>query len=319
MAKETKRFSAFKEVNQDKAWFEAWVKNLEALNQTAYERIEIITSLGRTIVWGINKASRLPALVVFPGFRTTALFWDMDRALDALRSSYKVYLVETNGQPNLSDGCTPQVKGTGYGKWAAEVLYELGLRKASIAGASFGGLICLKLCAAAPQMVDKVFLLNPGCLQPFSLSLKNFYYNLLPILFPATKSIRTFLAKAVFYKQSHTVSAEAMELMIQYERFALTRYADKTQKPYAMRAEELSAVTNDVYLLLGKEDVLFPAKRSVYNAKQRLKTLKGIYVLPDVGHGIETKREALELIGAISEGEERNPEKTIVRLPKASI
>ena len=49
-------------------------------------------------------------MVIFPGFRTSSLFWDMDNALAPLKKDYRIYLVETNGQPNLSDGNNPDIK-----------------------------------------------------------------------------------------------------------------------------------------------------------------------------------------------------------------
>lgn len=300
------RQSGFKDVLKDVQWFDNWAHQVEVHNNTKYQKITVFTLLGKTTVWGINTNNdTLPALVVFPGFRTSALFWDIDRGLDVLRPHYRIFLVETNGQPNTSDGYTPDIKGNGYGLWAAEVLGGLGLTKASIAGASFGGLVCLKLCLVAPELVDKVFLLNPGCLQAFSLSPKNLFYNLLPIIIPTRANILSFLRKAVFYKDKHKVSKAAMELLVDYEQFALTRYRDRTQKPYPMTYEELSGIQSDVYLLLGENDLLFPAKKSMRIARENLKTLKGIYTLAGVGHGIETKKEAMAIIKQIGTDEWR--------------
>ena len=115
-------------------------------------------------------------------------------------------MVETNGLPNLSDGSTPNVKSLDYGFWANEVFEKLKIERAFIAGASFGGLICMKFGIVKPEKIKAAFLLNPGCLQPFSLTLKNLYYNLLPILIPTVKNVSNFLDKAVFSKPNHRLS-----------------------------------------------------------------------------------------------------------------
>src|SRR5688572_813854 len=292
---EIKKRSAFKEPATDLAWFENWVKQLEHQNNRTYQRFPVQTSLGKTHVWGLNTENEsLEPLIIFPGARTTPLFWDFDRNLDNL-SQFRIFLVETNGLPNLSDGNTPDIRSDGYGHWAAEVLKRLKIEKAFIAGASFGGLICLKLALTNPEKIKAAFLLNPGCLQPFSLTLKNLYYNLLPLLAPSQKNVSKFLDKAVFCKPTHTLSPEAEKLIIDYELFAITRYQDKTQKPYDMD-KELQKVNVPVYLLEGDKDLLFPFRKSVANAQEKLPVLKEVKVFENVGHGIETYGPALKFI-----------------------
>lgn len=288
-----KRKSAFKAPVQDKQWFENWVARLEALNKKKYQRLEVETALGKTHIWGIHTDKpELEPLVIFPGARTTALFWDLHDNLKVFQHKFRIYLVETNGLPNLSDGASPDIKSTGYGEWAAELLDKLKLEKTFIAGASFGGLICMKLAIVAPQKVKAALLVNPGCLQPFSLSIENLYYNILPIVSPRRKNVEKFLNKAVFCEPEHTLSKPYWDLVVDYEVFALTRYWDNTQKPYYMN-EELTQVDVDTYLLEGDQDLLFPFQQSVENAKKMLPRLRGVTVYPNVGHGIETYEKAI--------------------------
>jgi pimeloyl-ACP methyl ester carboxylesterase len=293
---EKKFTSYFKDPEQDKKWFNNWVSDLETLNNKKYHRIEVNTALGKTHVWGRNvDRSDLQTLVIFPGARTTVLFWDFDNGLEEIEKHFRIFMVETNGLPNLSDGATPDIHSLGYGEWAAEVFDLLKIDQAFIAGASFGGLICMKLCRVSPLKVKAVFLLNPGCLQPFSLSLKNLYYNLLPIFSPTRKNVLTFLEKAVFCKPHHVLSTASEKLIIDYEVFALTRYKDNTQKPYSM-GRELKDINIPTYLIEGDKDLLFPYQKSIDNAKKNITTLKEVVVLPNVGHGIETHKKAIQII-----------------------
>ncbi len=172
---------------------------------------------------------------------------------------------------------------------------KLNIERAFIAGASFGGLIAMKLGIIAPAKVKAAFLLNPGCLQPFSLSMKNLYYNLLPIFSPTRKNVSVFLDNAIFCKPNHQLSPSAEELLIDYEIFGLTRYKDNTQKPYDM-GEELKQVKVDIYLLEGDKDLLFPYQISVANAKQKIQSLKAVMVFENVGHGIETYGKAIQFL-----------------------
>jgi len=294
---EIKRRSSFKDRKADLRNFESWVNRLEQQNNRQYERFEIATSLGMTHVWGLNtKEDLADTLVIFPGARTTALIWDFDKGLDNLKHRMKIYMVETNGLPNLSNGDTPDIRSLDYGIWAAEVFEKLKIENAFVAGASFGGLICMKLGILKPEKIRAVFLLNPGCLQPFSLTWKNLYYNLLPIIKPNKKNVLKFLDKAVFSKPNHQLSAFSEGMLVEYEVFAISRYKDNTQKPYYMKAQMLKMEV-DTYLLEGDKDLLFPYEQSVRNAKIFIPFLKDVEVFSNVGHGIETYDKAMNYIG----------------------
>jgi pimeloyl-ACP methyl ester carboxylesterase len=289
--------SKFKDEKGDLAYFESWVGQLEKNNGRKYERNEIQTSLGKTVVWGHQTTENHPnTLVIFPGARTTSLFWDFDKGLDNLGQGFRIFLVETNGLPNLSEGKTPDINSLDYGVWATEVFDQLKIEKAYIAGASFGGLICMKFGIVSPDRIQAAFLLNPGCLQPFSLTLKNLYYNLLPILVTTEKNVSKFLDQAVFSKPNHQLSSISEKMIIDYEVFAIARYIDKTQKPYYMD-KELEKVQVETYLLLGDKDLLFPFQKSVDHAKRLIKSLKEVKIYTNVGHGIETYDKAMNYIG----------------------
>jgi len=289
--------SHFKDESADPNYFESWVGRLEKNNGRQYERYEIQTSLGKTHVWGLHtKEEHSDTLVIFPGARTTALIWDLDKGLDNLNHKMRIFMVETNGLPNLSDGSTPDIKSLDYGIWAAEVFDKLKIDKAFVAGASFGGLICMKLGIVHPEKIRAAFLLNPGCLQPFSLTLKNLYYNLLPIISPTEKNVLKFLDTAVFSKPNHRLSDFSEKMLVDYEVFAISRYKDKTQKPYYMNSQ-LKNVKSETYLLVGDKDLLFPYQQSIDNAKKHIEHLKDVKVYQNVGHGIETYDKAINYIG----------------------
>ncbi|MCE2734372.1 MAG: serine aminopeptidase domain-containing protein [Chryseotalea sp.] len=291
--------SFFKNETQDLHYFEAWINKIENVNKRKYERILIETSLGKTHIWGINtNDTNLNTLVVFPGARTTALFWDLDKGLDNLNLNLRIFMVETNGLPNFSDGSTPNINTLEYGLWATEIFNELKIDKAFIAGASFGGLICMKMALVSANRIKTAFLLNPGCLQPFSLSLKNLYFNILPIVLPTENNVRKFLNAAIFCKPTHMLSDFAEQMLVDYEVFAIRRYKDNTQKPYFMK-NELEKVTTPTYLILGDKDLLFPSHKSIANAKELIKPLKEIKLFRNVGHGIETYKEAMLYIGNV--------------------
>lgn len=288
--------SFFKDPQNDLAYFNRWVEGLERVNNRKYQRIDVSTALGNTVVWSFNPlVESKEYLVIFPGARTTPLFFDFDRSLDPLLKELNVFLVETNGLPNPSDGGTPDIKTLDYGHWAAELIQKLGIRKCYIAGASFGGLVCAKLGITNPEMVKAAFLLNPGCFRFISMGFTNLYYNMLPIISPKEENVRRFLDKVVFSKPTHQVSPEAEQLLVDYEVFAIARYKDNTQKPYYM-GNQLKEVQMETYLLLGTDDLLLPYKKSLRRAQMHLPKLKHVEIFEHVGHGIETYAPAIHFI-----------------------
>lgn len=156
----------------------------------------------------------------------------------------------------------------------------------------------MKLGIVSPEKIKAIFLLNPGCLQPFSMKIKNLYYNLLPIVKPTNKNILKFLDKAVFSKPNHKLSDFSEKMLVDYEVFAISRYKDKTQKPYYMK-KQLEDFNVDTYLLEGDKDLLFPFQKSIENATKQIKKLKDVKLFYNVGHGIETHDKALNYIGDI--------------------
>lgn len=290
------RNSGFKQPEAGAEWFRNWADKLAKLNgKNGYEGDWVHTSLGKTWVWHIaGPPVGGKPVVIFPGFRTTPLFWDFDGHLAEISKNRAVYLVETNGQPNISDGASPDINGNGYGLWAGEVLNGLGLEKCWVAGASFGALVALKLCIVYPEKVLGTLLLAPGCLQTFSMSFKNLYYNLLPILSPKDKNIRIFLNKAVLHPPSHQISELAFNLLLEYQSYVLKNYKDKTQKPYAM-GPEMEKVQTKVWVMLGDRDPLFPMPKSAANARKHLSNLQEIYTMKGVAHGLEVHGPALKL------------------------
>lgn len=293
----TKRTSFFKDAEKGKQWIGNWVNRLEESNARVYDKLSIETSLGMTQVYGLNlNENYTESIVIFPGFRTSALFWDFKNGLDILKKeALKIYLVETNGQPNLSSGNTPDIKGDGYGFWANELLEQLHIQKTFIAGASFGGLVCMKLARTNPEKIKAAFLLNAGCFRLISLGFKNLYYNLLPIAFPSEKNINLFFEQVVFCTPNHQLTSTSKELILDYIHYVITSYKDKTQKPYPM-GKELSTINVPVHLLFGEEDRLLPYEKSLENAKKYLKSIVSVKVFPKVGHGIETYQPAIEEI-----------------------
>lgn len=276
------------------AFLEEWSNKLQQLNNSYYERLNINTFLGKTNVWAYNRQDiEKEALVFFPGARTCGLFWDMDNALLPFKKSHRIFIVDVNGHPNLSNGHNPFVKDEGYGVWATEVINGLGIENATIISASLGGLVCMKLCLVSPHLVSKAILMNPAGIGSFSTSPGNLYYNFLPYLFPTRKSVKKFFENAAFHAPEHTLQQAYMELVIEYMYYVLRKFNFKGDYPSPLQTGELEKLQTPIYLILGDKDILFPYKVTTRIARKHIKSVKGIDVIPDTAHGIETSKTAM--------------------------
>ena len=288
------RVSTFKDPVDAARFLENWNQKVESLNGFIYERLNVLTSFGRTRVWGANlHLTNAKTIVFFPGARTCGLFWDMDNAMLPIRERYRYFIVDVNGQPSLSDGECPDVHTDEYGRWATEVLDGLGLKKTVVAGASLGGLICLKLCLAAPERVDKAILLNPAGIQSFSTSIRNLYYNLLPMVWPTRGNLNKFLDSAVFCRPTHAVPYVYRHLINQYLLYALKNHKFRGDYPTPLSKDELHRLTTDIYLVLGEKDLLFPPQETIRLAQRQMSSLRGSRIIANTAHGIETSKEAI--------------------------
>jgi pimeloyl-ACP methyl ester carboxylesterase len=292
----SKRLSAFKKPAEANQFLEDWNQQVQSLNGFVYQSLTVPTAFGNTRVWVANPhLTQAQTLVFFPGARTCGLFWDMDNALLPFRAACRYYIIDVNGQPSLSDGQYLNVRNQDYGQWATQILDALGLARTVVVGASLGGLICLKLCLVAPERVHKAILLNPAGIQSFSPSVRNLYYNLLPMLWPNRATLTKFLDKAIFRAPHHDLPPPYRNLIERYFLYVLRNHQFKGDYPAPVSVAELHRLTTPIFLILGENDLLFPAQESLRLARQHIPSLRQSQILAQTGHGIETSQEALRL------------------------
>jgi pimeloyl-ACP methyl ester carboxylesterase len=294
--------SYFQDPGKATIFLEDWATQIQKLNSSWYETMIIHTFLGKTRVWAYNTERKdQEAIVIFPGFRTSSLFWDFDNNLVSLKKKYRLYLIETNGQPNLSEGNSPDIKTLDYGIWATEVFNQLSIKKATIIGASFGAIICLKLCLVSPGMVSRIFLMNPAGIGPSPFSATNIYYNILSKVLKTRNSVKKVINKTILNPPHHILSAPYMQLLNEYILFTIKNFNNQADYPRPLKAHELDQIKSEIFLLLGGSDRLFSYKKIITIANEHISTIMDIKILDDTGHGIEMSKEAIRYIEQVLE------------------
>ena len=124
-----------------------------------FNDIYVQTSFGKTHIVEIGDHNDTPLLVFHGGNSTFAYNLLM---CSFLLEVFHVYAVDIIGHPGRSDEVCLSHRGYDYGKWASEVIDELGYDKMPCFGGSFGGGVVAKLICAAPEKVEKAALVVPA-------------------------------------------------------------------------------------------------------------------------------------------------------------
>ncbi|MDX2284034.1 MAG: alpha/beta fold hydrolase [Bacteroidia bacterium] len=284
---------------ESRARVEAWSARLREASPLSWRTFTCPTSWGDTWITASDTGGpEQPALVIVPGFRTCGLFWELGGGLQQIADHFRIYLLDVIGQPGLSSGRTPPLRGPGYGRWLTEVLDGLGLESAHLAGASFGGQLIFALAGAAPERILSATLMNPAALQPVDLlNRKLIWYNIRTFLAPDLYNARLFMERVII-TPLHGLSPERMDWCVEFLQIALTGFRNGADYPYQLPDAAIAALRAPVCLILGSEDPLFPAARSEARARALLPGLREVHCMEGYSHGIEVAPTAIRHMGA---------------------
>jgi pimeloyl-ACP methyl ester carboxylesterase len=154
--------SPFKSVEGEAAFLAAYDAALK-LWPVPYEELDLPTRFGVTHVIACGPKDA-PPLVLLHGFMATSVSWAPNVADFAVR--HRVYAVDVMGQPGKSIPGEPIGNPSDYVAWLTDTFDALDLRRACLAGTSFGGQVALMFAIAAPKRVTSLVLLSPGGLLP---------------------------------------------------------------------------------------------------------------------------------------------------------
>ncbi len=280
------RQSRYKNENS-RRWIERWLNDVLRTNNLEYERFEVETFLGKTSVLAQNhERADMEAVIFLPGGRTCGIFWDINNNLAPLYNDFRIYLVDVNGQPGLSDGNAPMLDSDGYGRWLKELVEGLGLDDANFVGASFGGSLIMKLAEVDNSLIKRAVMCNPAGFVNISLNPRNLYYLLAPMLLPSKKSVMNFLNKIAF-SDGFDLDAKKREQLAEFILYTNTYFQMGAENPKPFADETLRKLKAPTYLILDRDDIFIPQKKTSARAAKLLPNLQETVWLEKHGHGIE--------------------------------
>jgi pimeloyl-ACP methyl ester carboxylesterase len=262
--------SAFKTPEGEARYLAAYDAALK-LWPVPYEEIDIPTRFGTTHVVVSGPKDALP-LVLLHGYMATSVMWSPN-ILD-FSKDYRVYAIDTMGQPSKSIPGEPIRKAPDFVAWLTATLDGLHLNRVPLIGMSFGGWLALTYTLAAPERVQKLVLLSAGGFLPIArqFSLR----GMLMVFFPTRFTVNSFMQWAGFTNAPDETDARSvLELMYLGMKYFRMPKDTLSIAAHPLSDDELRAMPVPVLLLMGDREVLYDALTALARARRLIPDLDG--------------------------------------------
>lgn len=279
------------------AWYEAALQRLPA----PFEARTVDTRQGYTHVLVMGSVGA-PPIVMIHGLGGCAPMWQPQMA--ALAADYRLYALDTIGQPGKSAPNFPPYSGTGYGEWLVDVLDALEIERAGVIGLSLGGWLTTRLASRAPKRVASMVLLSsPG----FASLRARFFADFAPAVLNLSRVDDNALRRLIYRFLAPPGSGitlkpeveDAMMLVLRYYnlggysvglrpafRQIPAAFLDSLRVAFPLPAGELRRLTMPALFLVGQYETLFDPAHALRHARAHLPNLCAAEMIPNAGHGL---------------------------------
>lgn len=275
-------------------WLKNWTQRVLHHSELPFKMTYVPTTFGNTCVYTyLADRVELPALVVVPGMRTSGMYWLINNNLRMFNNRYRIFILDNIGQPGLSDGTNPDIKGAEYGRWLNELADRLNVKKAYWMGASFGCQLIVKLTQVAPEKIEKACFICPGGIVQIGMTWKNLSANLFLIWFKNKRANQRFIRNVV-YGPSFTLTGWEHDMLSESVLQTVKHFEMKTAYPYPMKKKEFTKLTMPLLVLPGGNDPMFAPERLLPRIKEVFPVQPVFEPLAGHGHGSELSAVATQ-------------------------
>lgn len=280
--------SIYKSEEGRKSSLKLYDKQIAKLNMP-FKDIYVETSFGNTHLIEIGNKDAEPLLIFHGGNSTTSYNLLMFRFL---LKDFHIYAVDTIGHPGKSAEVCLSHRGYDYGKWASEVITEIGYESILCLGGSFGGGILAKLICVAPKKVKKAVLVVPsGINNAFPISSAKM---MIPLIQYRTTHKEKYIIQTALYMALHNdvLDEDTLETI----KDSFDNVKTKVGMPTNIDKKRLTEYNSPTLIVAGERDCLFPAKNVLPRAEKIFSNCT-TYILKDRGHmHIMTEKEKSMII-----------------------
>ena len=273
--------SIFKTPELEKEYMAAYEAVL-ALWPVPHAPLEVQTQFGTTHVNACGPQEG-PAMLLLPGFGANSTMWFPNIA--ALSSQFRVYAVDTPGQPGKSLPAAPVTAHNSH-EWLRGVCDGLGLERATLVGVSLGGWLALKFAVHVPERVGRVILLDPAA--SFErMSAAFVWHSFLPIMVHPTRP--SLIKYFRWMTGGYVVNRDWGELMVQG---VLNTKPQPPIRATPLTDEELRQVQVPTLLLIGERSVIYDPQRAYRRATRLIPAIQA-EIVPGASHALNAEKSKL--------------------------
>lgn len=241
----------------------------------AHESRWIPTAQGRTHVIACGPETA-PPLVLLHGAGGNATMWF--NAIALLAEKHRVFAFDIPGDLGKSEGAPLDPRTDAHADWLAECLAALGLERAAICGASFGGWLGCRFALKYPDQVKRLVMLAAPHLLPVKTGF--FLRAILATVLPSAKHIRAFYR----YLSSPRGQRPPEDAMADF----VLRWQSQRHTPPRVPIitnEELARLPGPqrTLLLLGRDESLFDPVQAAERVRKAAPQIAVAFIV-DAGH-----------------------------------
>jgi pimeloyl-ACP methyl ester carboxylesterase len=276
-----------------------WYDNLVSNFDFPFESKFIETRFGKTHYLTAGEPETEP-LILVQAIAGSAPLWY--HQIPALAQNFQVFALDTPGQPGRSDPYPPPFLENGYSNWLLDVLDNLDIQLANMAGVSSGGWYVMRFALQHPERVKKIVMLSPTGLANARFPINIFLKNVLSKkkdenTLEKELSTRSFLPSSASEEFDRNL-ARAMALATRHFKLGktLSLYNPGTDRLnlintfrvlkklfFAEPMQVLNQLETPGLVILGEHEMLFNSQRVARKINQKLPALDTV-IIKDTGH-----------------------------------
>lgn len=238
------------------------------------------TSFGDTHVISCGAADT-PPLVLLHGGMNCALMWIS--CVAGLGRRFRIHALDIMGDMGKSAPSRKLSRAAEYSEWLSDTIAGLGLKRANIAGISWGGGIALSAALLVPDRVDRVVAMCPGWGLARPRLLAFLFFAMPAVLFPDKKRVRKLLQRLSAADSAFTGPID--DLLIDYLAVALKYYKMRPLPLPVFTDEELRSIRTPTLVMIGDREVIYDPEAVAERARRLIPGAR-VEIVPGAGHAL---------------------------------
>ena len=265
--------SLFKSPEGEAKYYAAYDKVL-ALWDVPHECLRVATRFGSTHVIASGPKAA-PPLILLHAIAISSTMWYPNIA--GLSRDFRTFAVDVMGDAGKSVPSHRPKNRCEHVRWLRDVLNELHIEQADVAGLSYGGFLTLNFALKAPERVKRIVLLAPaGCFVKFRLA---FLLRMVSVvLLPARAAVKNRARWTSVIKNAH--ENPVFEQMLLGRLFGRAHWG---VWPRVFTDEELRGVSVPTLLLIGDREVIYDPLAAVERATRLIPRIEA-KIIPNASH-----------------------------------